>query len=191
MSYENNYKNKYWVSKYLDLIFKKLQFIEKQIGGGSQTLDQVLEAGNEGINKEIIVSNGDNYARVTPNIIFVKSGDLADTGFLSGLASTNFFIDSYELGVQNFSINMSPTSFAINKTGVRGTAITESKFSFFDQVSGFVTSISNIQPIADNTFNLPAKTAGTYTLATESAVSGTFANPTSITVVNGIITAIS
>lgn len=46
-------------------------------------------------------------------------------------------------------------------------------------------------PIENTKLLFPAKSEGTYTLATESDISGTFANPTSITVVNGIITAIS
>lgn len=57
---------------------------------------------------------------------------------------------------------------------------------------GAFRKIDTTGVVKNSLFLLPLKDIdSTYTLATESAISGTFANPTSITVVNGIITAIS
>lgn len=56
----------------------------------------------------------------------------------------------------------------------------------------FYTRVTFSIPTVNTNIVFPAPAiAGTYTIALNSPISGTFANPTSITVTNGIITAIS
>lgn len=170
MNFENKYKNKYWISKYLDLIFKKLQIIEQQINGGGgsgtiPTLEQVLGEGSEADSKNIVLSYGD--------LISYRQND----------NNTGTIIADY--GSYGPSLSDTLTGEYTNY---------QNKY----MVSGIEGSVSNRINIGGRTasgnavYSLdPNKAAGNYILATQSAVSGTFTNPTSITIVNGIITAIS
>lgn len=98
------------------------------------------------------------------------------------------------LGMGNSFLNLEQRGLL----GVQSKIYQESGIISIEQFSSDINRIGLTfeTPIADSTIKIPAKPAGDYILATTddiptSPISGTFAVPTSITVTNGIITAIS
>jgi hypothetical protein len=183
MNLEEKTKNRYWISKFIKELLIRVSFLEKEINdigpGTPQNLQQTLDSGKSAqydSNSSIeILAGVEDSRRFNLNI---------NNSFTSGLGS-QFFVNSF-VGFLSSNIGDRTSQFYASngRSEIRETYLTNT------------TVVNFLEPIANTTISYPAKPIGDYTLATlddiiTSPISGTFANPTSITVENGIITAIS
>lgn len=193
MTLKDKIKNLTWadlIRKLKDIfsdIDSKVSTLEEKvnvptISNNPQDLKSVLDNGTyaefEGgfINSATILG-GDEYER---NVTFNVDNGLPVN---SGNEGAFFLLENSIMELQTYN-DLS-----------RGTVASysgEVELSKFNKTNNKKTTVLFTNPTQTTTLRFPAPALpGTYTLARESAISGTFLNPTSITVTNGIITAIS
>lgn len=144
---------------------ERVEVLENPGGGGSQDLQSVTDNGN-----------------ITTNPILINTTDLA--------LSANTSLGSVNLldGGGNSMVSADGSSY-------ENTVVTSSDEAYISASSSTPLTGSQISARKDGSIAILTNGGiATYNgneIATKSPISGTFANPTSITVTNGIITAIS
>jgi len=140
-----------------DGTLKKIKISNLTTGSGTQDLQSVLDEGGYA-EKEA----GNSYVNLLGGIaddreITLRTSD-ADFDSSVSIGNTGASISSEEIGVMSASLGINSGELELRKT---------------DVVAGVSTTIGIETPIAETAINFPAKTAGTYTLATLDDARGT------------------
>lgn len=157
-------------------------------GGGSESLSQVLGVGNTTDGTSIVLSSGDFITSDSGDILLGlddNNGITLDTGTTSDqiiLNSIGIISIGDINGAQNQTkIGISDNTSSININSISGQIIV-------GDVNG---DLNGTKIVTDGTSDTINVSSGTFSMNGNPGLTGTFNPVTSITVVNGIITAIS